>query len=107
MSRSGRSADPVETLIYSVLPELSQLPERARRERVAELAEYCDDILNRYVRRRYCADSSRIPSSLPLGSNGLADTARRQLTNPDDALRFNSLWSSIQRGVSSIQSRYD
>lgn len=50
MSRSGRSADPVETLIYSVLPELSKLPERARRERVAELVEYCDDILNRYVK---------------------------------------------------------
>lgn len=100
MSRGGRSATEVETLIFSVLPELSKLPERTRRERVAELVEYCDDILQRYVRRRHCADSSRIPSSLPLGANGLADAARRQLTNPDDALRFNSLWTAIRRGVS-------
>lgn len=49
MSRSGRSASPVETLIYSVLPELSKLPERVRRDRVAELVEYCEDILQRCV----------------------------------------------------------
>lgn len=50
MSRSGRTGSPLETLIFSVLPELGKLPDRARQERVDELVEFCEDILARWVR---------------------------------------------------------
>ncbi|WOO83932.1 Spindle pole body component alp6 [Vanrija pseudolonga] len=87
MSRSGRTSSPLETLIFSVLPELGKLPDRARQERVDELVEFCEDIL-----------ASRLPSSVPFGSATLPDHARRVLPSPDDALRFTSLWTSLERG---------
>jgi len=46
MSRSERNQS-LETLIYTVLPGLSKLPDRVRQERVEELIEFSDDILSR------------------------------------------------------------
>lgn len=46
MAQSSRTS-PLETLVYSVLPGLSKLPDRLRQERVEELVEYCDEILSR------------------------------------------------------------
>ncbi|BEJ16140.1 hypothetical protein CspHIS471_0507450 [Cutaneotrichosporon sp. HIS471] len=77
---------PLETLVYSVLPGLSQLPPRERQGRVDELVEYADDIL-----------ASRLPSSIPLGAGGLPDAARRLLPTNGDALRFNALWNTVER----------
>ncbi|CAK9781244.1 unnamed protein product [Cutaneotrichosporon oleaginosum] len=77
---------PLESLVYSVLPGLSQLPGRQRQERVNELVEYAEAIL-----------TSRLPSSVPLGVGALPDAARRLLPKSSDALRFNALWSAIER----------
>lgn len=45
------------------------------------------------------ADSSRLPSSIPLGAGGLPDAARRLLPTSGDALRFNALWGNVERNV--------
>jgi hypothetical protein len=113
---SARPRPPLESLIYTCLPTLapprtrpsssasSSRPsshtdhgsnpreEKEREERVKELMEFCEEILD-----------SRLPSSAPLDIGTLPDTARRLLAkkgDEDKALRFNGSWSKIEKGVS-------
>jgi hypothetical protein len=123
---SSSSRPPLESLIYTCLPSLapprprpssgrssvastsrpsSRLDhglsdpkeEKERQERVSELMEFCEEILD-----------SRLPSSAPLDIGTLPDTARRILSSRKDGgsedrgLRFNVSWKKLEKGVSSL-----
>ncbi|KAL7419580.1 Microtubule-nucleating Tub4p (gamma-tubulin) complex component [Cryptotrichosporon argae] len=83
----------LETLIYAVVPDLapkrasSTTDEAARRERVRELVDVCDELLQRR-------------GSAPLDVGALPEQARLLLgrTDADKALRFNGTWSKLERG---------
>jgi hypothetical protein len=112
---SARPRPPLESLIYTCLPTLapprtrpsssasSSRPsshtdhvsdpreEKERQDRVNELMEFCEEIMD-----------SRLPSSAPLDIGTLPDTARRLLAkkgDEDKALRFNGSWSKLEKGV--------
>nr|XP_031862932.1 uncharacterized protein CI109_001407 [Kwoniella shandongensis]KAA5530004.1 hypothetical protein CI109_001407 [Kwoniella shandongensis] len=114
---------PLEQLVYSLVPSLapprssnsridpksgrtsaaSSRPvsradddvEKERKERVKELMEWCEEIME-----------SRLPSSTPLSAATLPDTAKRMLmqsskgdeSGSERALRFNGIWSKLERG---------
>jgi len=115
-----RPRPPLESLIYTCLPSLapsrprpsssasSSRPssridhgqsdpreEAERQERVKELMEFCEEILD-----------SRLPSSAPLDIGTLPDTARRLLSkngDEDTGLRFNGSWNKLEKGVRSCE----
>jgi len=108
---SPRPRPPLESLIYTCLPTLAPprtrpssasssrtdhgsdpRVEKERQDRVKELMEFCEEIMD-----------SRLPSSAPLDIGTLPDTARRLLAqkgDEDKALRFNGSWSKLEKGVS-------
>ena len=108
---SPRPRPPLESLIYTCLPTLAPprirpsssasssrtdhgsdpREEKERQERVKELMEFCEEIMD-----------SRLPSSAPLDIGTLPDTARRLLAKKGDGdtgLRFNGSWSKLEKGV--------
>jgi hypothetical protein len=113
---SPRPRPPLESLIYTCLPTLAPprtrpsssasssridhgsdpREENERQDRVKELMEFCEEILD-----------SRLPSSAPLDIGTLPDTARRLLAkkgDEDKGLRFNGSWSKLEKGVSLLLS---
>lgn len=69
--------------------------EKERKEQIKEVMAFCEEIMG-----------SRIPSSAPLDISTLPDVARQLLAQEsrdgmsDKALRFNSTWNKLDRGVS-------
>jgi hypothetical protein len=113
---SPRPRPPLESLIYTCLPTLAPprtrpsssasssridhgsdpREENERQDRVKELMEFCEEILD-----------SRLPSSAPLDIETLPDTARRLLAkkgDEDKGLRFNRSWTKLEKGVSLLPS---
>lgn len=119
------SRPPLEQLIYSLVPSLApvrgtrtdDLKEKERRENVAEMMKWCQEILDRsVVSRRHRpvirADIlySNLPSSTPLSAETLPETVKRMIYasassgakegGAEKALKFNSIWNKLERGVS-------
>lgn len=119
------SRPPLEQLIYSLVPSLApvrgtrtdDLKEKERRENVAEMMKWCQEILDRsVVSRRHRpvirADIlySKLPSSTPLSAETLPETVKRMIYasassgakegGAEKALKFSAIWNKLERGVS-------
>ncbi|OXG74279.1 gamma-tubulin complex component 3 [Cryptococcus neoformans Gb118] len=99
------SRPPLEQLIYSLVPSLApvrgtrtdDLKEKERRENVAEMMKWCQEILD-----------SNLPSSTPLSAETLPETVKRMIYasassgakegGAEKALKFNAIWNKLERG---------
>ncbi|WWC87885.1 uncharacterized protein L201_002783 [Kwoniella dendrophila CBS 6074] len=106
--RSGRSS--VASSRPDSRAEVDDVTERERKERVKELMEWCEEIME-----------SRLPSSTPLSASTLPDTAKRILlqsnsridgrsasrqssrgesssSGSERAMRFSGVWNKLEKG---------